>query len=212
MPNWCENNISFEIKNNKKVNDFLDKVEEFFNEEKFNDFFIPANGLYDRVELWGTKWDINAINFCRNNIDLDYLRVNISFDTAWSPNIPVSKIFYNRLQEFDEVKDYSHEYVESGCGFYGKFNGNCDDCRDINIMYYILNDEQPSLSLENFENNMLKFEDCDSLFIVKSSSEEKMGYYNDEYIVKVYKCFSETFGENIVIYEYDDNFYSFDIY
>ena len=39
--------------------------------------------------------------------------------------------------------------------FYGRFNGKFDDCRDINILYYILNGSQSSLSLESQENNIL---------------------------------------------------------
>ena len=213
MPNWCQNSITLKIKDTEKVKRFLKQIESVFIAQDFNNYLIPrVEDFSENVHNWGTKWDIQPFSFSCDSIEENCLEVTMSFQTAWSPNLPVSKVFYDRLNDIGEVKYYLHDYAEGGHAFYGRFNGKVDDCREMNIMYYILDGSQTPLELENSENNILKFEEHDSLFIIKERSEEKMYYYNDDYMVKIYKCFSETFGENVIIYEYNNLFYSYHIY
>lgn len=65
---------------------------------------------------WGTKWDVSDVwwNFI-DGVDGDPTLV-VSFNTAWSPSIPVS-IALSKLYPVE----VSHYYSEEGMGFAGKF-------------------------------------------------------------------------------------------
>ena len=208
MPNWCSNDISFEINSNDKVIKYLNEIEINFNKGNLNNFLIPRveNFTENRCN-WGTKWDINSYHFLIQN-NYDYIRVDCSFDTAWGPNIPVSKVLFESLKEIGDVKFYNHLYSEPGCAFHGKFDGVEDQCEDMNMMFYIQNDHVDYHTLEKNENDILKFEELDNLFLIKRQFKKDFSYFGEKYTLDCYECFSETYGDNIVFYKYNDLFYS----
>ena len=208
MPNWCSNYISFDIDINKDEKNFLKKLKEVFNKGDLNNYFIPrVDDFYENRDRWGTKWDIDPYDFIIHKDNIK--RISLSFGTAWSPNIPVSKVLYQELLKVGKLKNYKHEYEEDGCGFYGVFDGNIDRSYDMNILYYILNDNINFLSLESNDNKILKFEDIDSLFLIKNKELINLNYYEDFYDIEEYNCFSEKYGDDIEIYKYNNDFYSF---
>jgi len=212
MPNWCQNYISFEAKFNNKVLSYLHDIQKNFEKGNFNDYLIPAVDNYEQnTENWGTKWDVDGHGF---NIteDGNNIYVHCSFSTAWSPNIPVSKVFFESLIKITDVKNYEHNYSEGGCCFYGTFNGTEDKCYDMNIAYHIIEDDLECFILEKKANGILKFDALDNLFLIKEESDAVFNIYNKNYTLKKYSCFSETYGEDVSFYKYENNWYTTDIW
>lgn len=71
-------------------------------------FFKIKGSIYD---LWGTKWF--SVNGFDNNGDKAYL----SFDTAWSPSLPITLEMSKRFN-----LKINHYYEESGCAFEGDYD------------------------------------------------------------------------------------------
>jgi hypothetical protein len=74
------------------------------------------------IENWGTKWNAVRAVHAENGERWDengreFLRVTISFDTAWSPPEPVIL----RASELHPALRFELRYFESGAGFNGIF-------------------------------------------------------------------------------------------
>ena len=212
MPNWCFNNISITIHVEKQKRsmflDYMEELSENIKEEKFNDFVLPLGQEWNyglACDKWGTKWDINLSHFDVESSEYSY-NFDIIYDTAWSPNIPVSKKLYEKLCEFGEV-EYKHTYEENGCAFYGIFNGFEDNCYQQDDWFKIQSCELCSYNLDKFENNIFTFNDLEGFFLVKEFSKITCNYYEDEVSLDKYLCFSETYGEDIEILKTQDGEY-----
>lgn len=72
---------------------------------------------YDwRIEKWGTKWNVGS------DVDIDNLsgnNISLSFDTAWSPPIPVIAAM---CEQYPEVSA-TLRYIETGNWFAGTVEG-----------------------------------------------------------------------------------------
>src|SRR6056300_1253603 len=96
----------------------------------------PTSGWYDwRLEHWGTKWDIYNATCDR----MDANTLVLSFDTAWSPPIPV----------FDKLVDMGFEvsarYLDEGWMYIGEYiDGNDWSTGDVESVVT----EYPDLDLE----------------------------------------------------------------
>jgi len=77
------------------------------------------NGGYEWCcENWGTKWNVRDIIFdseIKKEVNKYVWRV--SFDTAWSPPIP---IFHKIAEKFPNIS-FSASYMEESIGFEGEF-------------------------------------------------------------------------------------------
>lgn len=73
------------------------------------------------IANWGTKW---------NSYDARPLENGMSFDTAWSPPLPVIAALSKLTQ-----KSFILEYLEEGAGFIGRFSaspqGYADECYNL---------------------------------------------------------------------------------
>jgi hypothetical protein len=65
------------------------------------------------IESWGTKWNASRIQIDRNHPE----HVEINFDTAWSPPLPVIE---RACKLFSELR-FDLRYFECGDGFNGMF-------------------------------------------------------------------------------------------
>ena len=101
----------------------------------FSDDYKPQGWYSWRLEHWGTKWDIyNAT--CER---MDENTLVLSFDTAWSPPIPV----------FDKLVDMGFEvnarYLDEGWMYIGEYiDGNDWTTDDVESVVT----EYPDLDLE----------------------------------------------------------------
>lgn len=76
---------------------------------------------YDwRIEKWGTKWDVREFGLEEFNLKEHWLDIN--FETAWSPPLPV----YEALKE--QGYYIRAEYVDEGMGFAGEWVDGDDFC------------------------------------------------------------------------------------
>jgi len=76
---------------------------------------IPTDGFNSGgyewcIENWGTKW-----NACEPVVSADGNMAEISFDTAWSPSLQVTKM----LSKLFPTLIFKHSYEEGGCDFSG---------------------------------------------------------------------------------------------
>ena len=128
MPNWCDNTVNISgMINNEKLFKYLKELESSLSQDnddyKFNNFIVPISkeewSLPEAIELWGTKWEIDLMHF-ECDIDEDQFYIYISYMTAWSPNINVTKALMDKIEELNEGLpdfDLSHTYSETGAGF-----------------------------------------------------------------------------------------------
>lgn len=128
MPNWCSNNLVVQHTDPEMIK----KLETSMRSKEENGglfaSFLPqpkdVKNWYDwRLENWGTKWDVNALD---PDISHEGRRLQVQFETAWGPPIH----FYEHLAELGfKVRAY---YREEGMGFHGMFNEKTGDhCEDI---------------------------------------------------------------------------------
>lgn len=66
------------------------------------------------VEFWGTKWNASSVQILEQTDDM----VKLTFDTAWSPPIPV----ISKLGEKFPSCYFMLEFFECGMGFQGVLN------------------------------------------------------------------------------------------
>lgn len=154
MPNWCFNKVTFihsDLAEIKRVveaysrdalfsefvpcpQDLVDTVAGSFDDTEEQaaleakqvsnrDKYGYANWYDWCVANWGTKWDINS----NDDQDVPYSedRVELYFDTAWSPPIP----FYEKMEELGFTVD--GYYYEPGMGYCGRYNDGDDDYYEI---------------------------------------------------------------------------------
>ena len=143
MPNWCNNSLTISHKDADTFDNLMAQVRadaksgvdaiNLFNHIKPmpDNIFRGALGDDERKECeskgipnwydwcydnWGTKWDACHVDF----EEYDDSIVTFSFDTAWSPPIPV----YEALADMGfEVQAY---YVEFGMMYAGSWHCNAD--------------------------------------------------------------------------------------
>lgn len=132
MPNWCNNTLMIVAPNKHKLTMVCKKLG-LKNEIPQVNFgsIVPEPrdlkeeensgmpGWYNwRVSNWGTKWDVGDIDescITYNEVEsyvsgdwITYPRVNVQFDTAWSPPVPFAMALSKRypdcaiLLEFEE--------------------------------------------------------------------------------------------------------------
>lgn len=73
------------------------------------------------IEHWGTKWnacDVSMPELPADGNGVDFLEVEITFRTAWSPPLPVILAASKRFPELVFVL----KYFERGVGFNGRFH------------------------------------------------------------------------------------------
>ena len=144
MPNWCSNHLY--IRGDKtKIQEIVDAVAKYEGKDscKLFETIVPMpKGLEDttagdgdnwydwRCSNWGTKWEACYAEVSEiEEYDADpspdknnnsQLYANITFDTAWSPPIPV----YDALHKKGIA--VVAEYEEPGMGFAGRYEGGKD--------------------------------------------------------------------------------------
>ncbi len=132
MANNCYNYLEIEGKKEDilRLEECMKSQDKNSNDELRLSKIIPAEiderGCYkckDIYELWGTKW------FDGEWFENDGASATLTFDTAWSPSLPVTLEMSKRFN-----LKINHFYEESGCDFEGDYNVDCGEV--------ILNDER----------------------------------------------------------------------
>ena len=131
------------------------------------------------IEYWGTKWDINLIA-SDISIEENSIEVEISFNTAWGPNIPVVQKLYKKLSELDEYCTVKSSYDEPGMNFYGTCEDGVDDCREMGILYYINNGDVEEIEVKETDKNLIISSGDSNLFFII----EDVLRYDDEDIIE----------------------------
>jgi hypothetical protein len=73
---------------------------------------------YWRVQHWGTKWQPQGCQFTEDGWDNPVERCEtITFDTAWSPPLPVVLAMSKKFPTLE----FDLRYFESGCAFNGMY-------------------------------------------------------------------------------------------
>ena len=142
MPNWCNNTITIEHKDSAKINEVVKslttKINDDTNESLFFTYCKPepdysktkvkstypeiTNKEYEedidkkwwdwRVQNWGTKWNIEALD--EDRITVKDNTVIFDCETAWSP--PLEALVELEKKGFEIECDY----YEGGCAFIGR--------------------------------------------------------------------------------------------
>ena len=129
MPNWCNNSLTISHKDADTLDNLMAQIradgdERLFQHikpmpEELRDTTSPSDSpnWYDwSCDNWGTKWDACSVDY----EEYDDSIVTFSFDTAWSPPLPV----YEALADMGfEVQAY---YVEFGMMYAGSWHCNAD--------------------------------------------------------------------------------------
>lgn len=71
----------------------------------------PEGWYMWNIENWGTKWDLSDVNM----IDEMEGKLIYTFDTAWSPPVPVMQALAKKYPHLTII----HKYYEAGNDFYG---------------------------------------------------------------------------------------------
>ena len=130
MPNWCANSTTLVFPTSEEAQEFKDHITAMEADEEAKDengnslsllgFFVPEPKYNDtgewywwRVNNWGTKWDIggDSIDF----YDEDDDRIELHFDTAWSPPDEIYQVLRDRYEDIE----ISWFYREDGMQFAG---------------------------------------------------------------------------------------------
>ena len=143
MPNHTDNRVILSHDDSQQI----DKIYNVMNTgdaelcnylipEPRDDADEPMSGWYDwRLDNWGTKWDIyNAT--CER---MDANTLVMSFDTAWSPPIPV----YDKL--VDMGFEVNARYLDEGWMFIGEYVDG-DDWSSVEVESVV--EDYPDLDLE----------------------------------------------------------------
>tara|TARA_B100000683_G_C12413216_1_gene524684 strand:- start:295 stop:960 length:666 start_codon:yes stop_codon:yes gene_type:complete len=215
MPNWCFNNLSVNATNNNKTLEFLNKLYEEANKGKLNEFIIPFSDMgleeWDYgscIEYWGTKWDIDLIA-SDISIEENNINVEISFNTAWGPNIPVMEKLYEKLSKLDSNCSVRSSYDEPGMNFYGIFEDGNDDCREMGPLYSISSGWLEEIEVKESDSNLVVASgDSNLFFIIKERKK-----YDDHDLMEDWKaeveefvCFSNA-EEEISLYKVEGVYY-----
>ena len=215
MPNWCCNNLSINTANNDKTLEFLNKLYEEANKGRLNEFTIPFSDMglkewnYDACLIhWGTKWDAKQV-IADIMKDDNNINIEMSFDTAYSPNIPVMQKLYEKLLKLDPNCHVRSSYSEPGMNFYGIFENGKDDCREIGPLYNISTGWLEEIEVKEGESNIMITSDESNLFFIikeikKYDDHDLTEDWNAE--VKEFVCFSNA-GETISLYKVEGVYY-----
>ena len=172
MPNWCSNHVYIVVKNDIASKSFIEKLTEAHDAGTLNKFLIKTNNSReDNIDKWGTKWDIDPthqdFSYENNGSTID---CNLSYRTAWSPNVPATNILYKRLKELDPDATMEHYYDEPGCAFYGISDGETDNAYEMDVIWSIKEEACEHLRLKRKENNNIYVHDiCYQMLIALSS-------------------------------------------
>lgn len=124
MPNHTDNRVILSHDDSDMIDDIYNVMNtedtELCNHlipEPRDDAGEPTSGWYDwRIENWGTKWDIYNTQCERTDANI----LVMSFNTAWSPPIPV----YEKLVGLGF--EVSARYLDEGWMYIGEFTGGSD--------------------------------------------------------------------------------------
>ena len=126
MPNHTDNRVILSHDDSQQIDNIYNVMNtgdtelcNYLIPEPRDDAGEPTSGGYDwRLQHWGTKWDIyNAT--CER---MDENTLVLSFDTAWSPPIPV----YDKL--VDMGFEVNARYLDEGWGYIGEYVNGDDWC------------------------------------------------------------------------------------
>ena len=122
MPNWCDNTLNI-----TGTSESIKQIVQALRANNFNlyETFIP----YVDRSSWGTKWEVDN-GTLEALIEQDYTEgddfLNVWFDTAWGPNLPVSEAIASK-----HGVEITHKYEESGNAIMGiahiDSSGDCYD-------------------------------------------------------------------------------------
>jgi hypothetical protein len=148
MPNWCNNTITIEHKDSEKINEVVKslttKINDNTNESLFFSYCKPepdysktkVKSTYPeitkkeyeedidkkwwdwRVQNWGTKWNIEALD--EDRITVKDNTVIFDCETAWSPPLEALAELENKGFEIE------CDYYEGGCSFIGRYETNAE--------------------------------------------------------------------------------------
>ena len=218
MPNWCHNNLTINSKNTKQTKEFLKNLITAAKSGVLNEFIIPYSDMgkeewdYNScIEHWGTKWDIN---FSGENEDINdkSISIDIGYDTAWGPNIPVIEKLYEKLCKLDKDATVECVYEEPGMSFCGRFINGSDESYEMGMAHNLLEDNLEEISLINSDNK-IKLSSDENIFFIERERED-FGEYSpihDEHIqYETIVCFSNYYnwgdGE-VTLIKWDGNYY-----
>lgn len=123
MPNWCENRVR--ARHISKEN--IDKIQAIatMDDPRLFQLLRPRPVYEDdnwfdwNNRYWGTKWDLtDPVQHCER---IDDHTIELHFDTAWSPPIPLYKDMISQGYEINAV------YWEPDMAFVGECNPNSED-------------------------------------------------------------------------------------
>jgi len=176
MPNWCisrlevtgEDMLKFEEdvhdgNNSLSLEELIpipnlhflkyDELKEILDESELKECIFDKNGSLDWYEYscskWGTKWDVNVINFNSTEDSLSY-----TFESAWSPPeswlVTVSQAYNAKF----EMTSY-----EEGCDFWYRIvieNGRVIEIEDMTIRDRLLANLNEDSSFEKVKEKFYK--------------------------------------------------------
>ena len=149
MPNWCNNTITIDHKDNAKINEVINSLTTKKSEDSGESLFFTyckpepdysktkvkcaypdiTKKEYEedinqkwwdwRVQNWGTKWNIEVIG--KDEIDINKNTITFSCNTAWSP--PIEALVELEKKGFEIECDY----YEGGCAFIGRYETNAEE-------------------------------------------------------------------------------------
>jgi hypothetical protein len=111
MPNWCYNYLSIDAPDVAAITKFY---EENGKEEFSLQHSVPTTNRIDRIDCWGTKWDVDMCD--SPDFGPEHKSCHYSFNTAWSPPLVWMMTTSKRYPELQ----FSLNYEENGFDFRGK--------------------------------------------------------------------------------------------
>ena len=148
MPNWCNNTITIEHKDSAKINEVVKSLTTKINDDTDESLFFTyckpepdysktkVKSTYPeitkkeyeedidkkwwdwRVQNWGTKWNIEALD--EDRITVKDNTVIFDCETAWSPPLEALTELENKGFEIE------CDYYEGGCAFIGRYETNAE--------------------------------------------------------------------------------------
>lgn len=213
MPNWCTNSLKISVDN--VSSELLTYLKDIFDVDKteyvtMNNKIVPIDEgnycLSYAIDNWGTKWEVQdqGADFSYNEED-NHIEISFYYDTAWSPNIPVTQTLLNKINDLGgKVICFEHTFSETGCGFYGIFS----DCgyQDYNMdAYYLLKEGyiDDVYEINKRTEKIITLKDVEGMFLIRSSIKVDLNYFDEVIEAEEIYCFSETHGE-VTLTKIDD--------
>ena len=142
MPNWCDNHVRIEGPVDKIYN-----MAKACKEENLLEYMVPVEGTkMDRINAWGTKWDISEPQI--EHIVEDGV-IDMYFMSAWGPP---SEAFLTYMDNNEDV-DIQWCYQEGGNCFLGVNGSDYEVPQDL---------ESPRWEMEDIKK-------CDETFGIRDS-------------------------------------------